>query len=222
MISFRRSLWAASLRHPIFQCSSEVIILTLPHNSRWFAFSFHTWPATPDISISTRQSAFRCSSCRSFITFSYILFFTMIACKIIKDNFVHVFCWRLDSEIFLNDGFRRGFWILSWYHMYFMSFVSFWPGLWQRTDSCGLSDIILYRLMPVSWTWCYAVWIVVAMYPATETFPFDMHCFHYWCLLNDVVGNYDSFVCDIWMVIVGFRYTDELNLYSVWLINTYS
>ena len=55
------NIYADSLRRLIPQCSLS-IILTSSYKGWCFPFSFHTWSAIPNFSISPRTTAFRCSS----------------------------------------------------------------------------------------------------------------------------------------------------------------
>ena len=150
-----RSLWsnicADSLRRLILQCSSLSIILTLSHKGKWFPLSFHIWSAIPVFSISPRTTAFRYSSSLIFsgrhVLPLYILYHN---CKGWSTHsswscWILLVAWRGRD----TSGELSHLWILSWYHMDYISFGSF--HLWHRADIpwwvfgyCPLSSYVMH------------------------------------------------------------------------------
>ena len=52
-----------------FQTSSFLMFFPIDYfnyKGRWFPFSYHIWAVIPDFSISSRTTAFQCSSCLTF------------------------------------------------------------------------------------------------------------------------------------------------------------
>ena len=131
-----RSLWphicAHSLRWLILQGSSLSIILTLSHKSRRFPFSFHIWSTIPDFSISPLSDVLLTLFLVAGISLLCVLYHNC------NEWSTHScwWCWILLLAWHRRDSSRElsQLWILSWCHMDYISFGSFWLCLWRRED----------------------------------------------------------------------------------------